>query len=130
MPDTVGEAVATRLIGDAPVGALIGDRIYPSKPTQEPSEDYLVYFGQSGGDGVTLDGSTEYHWYEVRVEATSRTQAGAEAIMAAVRTALHGWRDVSQGVQGSFAQSDADEITLEDGRQVSGQTFSVRFKPV
>lgn len=129
MASTSAEVIAARLLADGPTTALVSTRITPSKPVQEPDGDYLCFWRQSGGDGVTLDGPTASHWEEIRVEATAATQARAEAILKAVRESLHGWRDVANGVQGSFAQGDADEQTLEDGRQVSGQSFMIRFKP-
>lgn len=130
MAATVGEALAPLLLADLPLAALVGARIAPSKPTQEPAGDYLCYWNVGGGDGVALDGPTQYRWQEVRFEAVAGTQARAEAILAALRAVLHGWRDVSEGIQGAFAQGDADEQTLDDGRQISGQSYSIRFKPV
>lgn len=130
-PTTSSEAIAGRLLAeDATVlAALIDTRVFPSKPTQEPTGDYVVYYRNGGGDGVTLNGTPRLKAYEIRVECVGETQARAEAILKAVDARLDGWRDRDIGVQGCFAVGDSDESTLEDGRQVSGQTYKLMFKP-
>ncbi len=132
-PATIGEAVAQRLLGDiGGVVALVASRVYPSKPTQEPTGNYIVYYRTAGGDGVRLGERSGLQNYTVRVEATAETQAAAESIIDAVIARLAGppvWVDKANGVSGCFAQGDKDEDVLEDGRQVSGQSFSVWFKP-
>lgn len=131
MAATEGELIGAWLLADATVASLVETRVYPSKPTQEPDGDHLVYYRVSGGDGTTVGGADRYTWRDVRVEAVSTTQAGAEAILKAARSCLLSKpRDLANGFQGAFARGDADEATLDDGRQVSGQTFGVRFKPV
>ena len=130
---TEGEAIATRLLGDAAITALVSQRVFPSKPTQDPQNDYIVYYRVGGGDGRTLKGRSRLQNYQVRVEATAMTQAKAEAIMAAVRNSLtppdETWKYPENGIEGVHSTADADEQTLEDGRQVSGQTFGVWFRP-
>lgn len=131
-PLTEGEAIATRLLTEPAVTALVGTRIYPSKPTQDPAAAYLVYYRTGGGDGRRLGGRHGLQNYAVRVEATAATQGEAEAILAAVRDRLtpagERWVDKDNGVHGCSTVGDADEQTLEDGRQVSGQTFGIWFK--
>lgn len=130
MPATEGEAIAARLLGGSGVTALVEQRVYPSKPQQEPDGDYVVYFRQAGGDPpVTLSGPGSASWREVRVEAWARTQARAEAILKAVRARLSGWSDWSAGVELCLSRGDADEQTFDANWQVSGQTFGVRFQP-
>ena len=132
VPRTEGEAIAQRLLTEPAVTALVGTRIYPSKPTQDPTEKYVVYYRTGGGDGRRLAGRHGLQNYAVRVEATAGTQAEAEAILAAVRERLapvgDRWVDKTNGVHGCSTVGDADEQTLEDGRQVSGQTYSIWFK--
>lgn len=136
-PATPSEALARRLLTGEAVAALVGTAVHPSKPTQETPGDYVVYFRQGGGDAKTLGGRSALQAHDMRVECYSRTQAGAEAILAAVVTRLCGdraaavavWRDRDNGVHGCFAQGDSDEQVTEDGFQVSGQTFSLWFKP-
>ncbi len=128
MANAPGEALAARLLADAPLGLLIGTGLYPSKPTQEPSSDYAVYFKTGGGDGLNAGGRKTLQQYTFRVEATARTDAAAQAILKAVVDSLTTWADRPGGVQGCFAEGDADDATLDDGRQVCGQTFRVFFQ--
>lgn len=128
MPNTPGEAIGTRLLSDAPLSLLVSTRISPSKPTQEPSGDYVVYYLTGGGDGINAVGRKTLQEYTLRVEGTSATDAGAQAIRKAALATLTTWRDLTSGVQGCFAVGDADDNTLEDGRQVAGQTFRLFFQ--
>jgi len=131
-PRTEGEAIAQRLLTEPAVTALVGTRVYPSKPTQDPVEKYIVYYRTGGGDGRRLAGRLGLQNYQVRVESTAGTQAEAEAILAAIIERLtpagDRWVDKDNGVHGCSTVGDADEQTLEDGRQVSGQTFAIWFK--
>lgn len=129
-PTTPGEAIAGRLTAaDATaLAALVATRVFPSKPTQEPTGDYVTFWRTGGGDGGTLAASNGLRQHEMRVECTGSTEAVAESILGAVSARLNGWRDRTIGVQGCFAVGDSDETTLDDGRQVSGQTFGLWFK--
>ena len=136
-PTTSSDVFAQRLLTGAGVAALVGTRVYPSKPAQDVAEDYVVYFRTGGGDAKTLGGRSGLQPSDIRVECYASTQAAAEAILKAVTTRLcgdraagvPGWRDRANGVHGCFAQGDSDEQVLDDGGQVSGQTFSLWFKP-
>ncbi len=129
---TEGEAIAQRLLSDTAIVQLVGQRVAPSVPTQDPTSDYIVYYRVSGGDGRRLAGRNGLQKYDVRIECTAETQARAEAILAAVVARLtpegERWTDPANGVQGCSTSGDADEAVLEDNRRVSGQTFSIWFK--
>lgn len=129
-PTTPAEAIAGRLTEpNTDLAGLVDTRVYPNKPTQEPSGDYVTFYRSGGGDGSTLGGANGLKSSEIRVEAVAPTQAVAESILDAVAVLLDGWRDRSIGVQGCFAVGDRDEDTQDDGRQVAGQTYSLHFKP-
>jgi hypothetical protein len=134
-PTNTSEAIGGRLLGSyggadlvEALAARVEQRVYPSKPTQGVAGDYVVYWRAGGSDGSTLAGATGLRANEVRVEAVSDTQAGAEAALDAAAALLDGWRDRAIGVQGCFAVGDRDEAVFDDGRQVSGQTFTLHFK--
>lgn len=137
VPANASEAIAQRLLTGTAVAALVGARVFPSKPTQETAADYIVYFRQGGGEVKTIHGRSGLQSHEIRIECYSRTQAVAEQILAAVASRLCGdraagvaaWRDRTNGVHGCFAQGDGDELVTEDAFQVSGQTFSLWFSP-
>jgi len=128
---TPGEAIASRLLATPAVVALVGVRVTPSKPPQDAPGDYLVYYRSAGGGGMRLNGPAGLNAYSMRVDCYSETQAGAEAILTAVRSALGGWSDRANGVQGCFAQEDADEQVIDDAGggvyQVSGQSFQLWY---
>jgi hypothetical protein len=135
VPATSSEAVAARLTHPTDAAALIalvGDRVFPSKPPQEnPTLPYVVWW-ETGGDGmVTLGGRSTLQPYEVRVECYAETEDESKAILAEVRGLLllsrAAWKLLNLGVQGCFASEDADQMTLEDGTEVSGQTFRLHF---
>lgn len=136
-PATPSEAIAQRLLTDATVAALVSDRVFPVKPKQDPVGPYVVYFRQGGGDSKTMSGRGGLQAHEMRVECYAPTEAEAEAVLAACAARLAGdrgagvavWRDRGNGVQGCFAQADSDELVTDDGWMVSGQTFSLWFKP-
>lgn len=133
-PANGSEAIAGRLLGTdgsnvAALAALIGTRVFPTKPTQEQTGDYLAFWRTGGGDGMRLSSPAGLRPVDVRVECRSATEGGAEAILREVVALLHGWSNRTIGVQGCFAVGDSDEETdPDDGRQVSGQTFQLWFK--
>ena len=132
MPVAPGEVIAGRLTSSAALTALVSQRIYPYKPNQDDTGDYVVYMKVSGGGGVRLDGLTGTKWYQFRVEAYAVNDAKSEAIRQAVTLALDGWVDQSIGVVGCFAQEDQDGQTAEDAAgsvyQISGQTFGIWYR--
>jgi hypothetical protein len=132
-PTTPIEAIAGRLLGSygdaSALAALVAKRQYPSKPTQDPPGDHVVFWRVGGGDGANLAGANKLKASEIRVECISATEGGAEKIADAVDGLLNGWRDRGIGVQGCFPVGDRDEATLDDGRQVSGQTYRLHFNP-
>jgi hypothetical protein len=132
MPGTTSEAIAGRLtdaVEATALIALVGSRVYPSKPTQDAALPHVVFW-ETGGDGMkTLAGRSRLQTYDVRVECYAETEAGAKAVLDEARALLDGWRDKSVGVLGCFASEDADQATLEDATEVSGQTFRLHYIP-
>lgn len=134
MAATSAEVIAARLLGDTTLTGLVSDRIWPSLPPQEPEGDWVCFWMEGSGEGLNLDGPQSARWEEIRFQVTTvvggKPKSRADAIIGAIRTRLHGWQDESVGVQLCKAQDDANEQTEADGRQVSGQTFMVRFQPI
>ncbi len=109
--------------------ALVSDRLFPSKPDQDAALPLLTWW-VVGGDGLgTLSGRSRLQAYDLRLEAHARTEAESVAVLAAARPVLHGWRDREIGVQGCFATEDTDQQTIDDGTEVSGQTFRLWYAP-
>lgn len=124
------QAIAGRLAEpDTSLVSLIAQRAYPGKPTGNAGLPYVVFYRASGGDGTNLAGRRGTRQTDIRVDAYARSEEEAEQVLAAVREQLDAWRDRNNGVQGCFAQGDADETILDDDRHSSGQTFSLWFNP-
>lgn len=127
-PSTPGEALASRLLADSGVSALVSTRVWPTKPSDlKAGLPYIVYYKTSGGDGVNLTGRNRLQQYGLRVDCYAQTEAQAEAVRVAVLAAVNGWIDPANGVKGCIPQGDADEQENDDATQVSGQTLSLWF---
>jgi hypothetical protein len=55
-PATPHEAINGRLMATVAVTTLIGQRAYPSLPTQDPPGDYVIHSSTAGGGGPRLGG--------------------------------------------------------------------------
>lgn len=123
---TTSEAIYGRLqdaTAAASLIALIGVKAFPSKPEQDTELPYLVFYLTGGGGLNTVDGPSTLQPRSLRVEGYAATEAGSAAVLDAAAAALDGWSDRPNGIQGCFAEEDADQQTLPDAIEVSGQTF-------
>ncbi len=132
MAATPSEAIADRLtVGADQVIALVGTRVYPAKPTQDPAGAHVVFTITAGGEGTTLGGRNGLQVYDVLVDCVANTAAAAESLLKVVIERLAGppvWRDRDNGIHGCFGSADHSEQVLDDGGQVSSQTFRLWFK--
>jgi hypothetical protein len=95
----IGKAIYARLAGASPVTALVGTRIFPmvsQTPSQPP---YVVYSTVGGTTWNSMSGQTGLAQSRVQVDAYATTYASAQAIAAAVRDALDGFRGMAGGVR-------------------------------
>lgn len=136
-PNTPSEAIIGRLLATSGVTTLVDTRIAPVIPTQDDPEvpapvNYICVTKTSGGGGMRLGRPTLLNQYSMRVDCYAATEAEAEAILAACITALGGWSDKPNKVNGCFPTADADEQITDDAGgsnyKVSGQTFSLWFQ--
>lgn len=134
-PANVAEALASRVLSEPLVTNQIGQRFWPSKPTQEPLDDYAVYLQESSGETPTLEGRARLRRHLIQIMVIAKTKTIADSIMKAIGDRLAGngsdipvWVDKPNGVHACFAMDDADEDTLEDGRQMNTQTFAIHFR--
>ncbi len=126
---TPSEAIGTRLTSDTALAALVSDRIAPIKPEHDATLPYVVFTKSSGGDGANLTAARRTRQHDIRVDVYAANETDAEPVLAAVLDRLDCWQDRSIGVQGCFAQGDADQEQMDDGNVISGQTFSLWFSP-
>ena len=123
-----GEAIAYALLQAPAVTALIGQNVYPVMPTQDAGAPYIVYRRTGGGGANNLGGRRKLQQYTYRLDVQAETQAIAEAVLVAARTALASFRDISNGVQSILLSDDADAaVDSENAYRTPGQSFSIWF---
>lgn len=96
-----------RLSEDPTLTALVGTRIFPTRPTNDTVLPFVVYQLTGGEPQYTLSGPTGLVRYEFTIDYWATTQAAAIDVGEAVASLLNGWRSAS--VQGSFLTNHADE---------------------
>jgi hypothetical protein len=117
MSDT-GKAIYSRLTGTVAVSNLIGLRVYPhSAPPQQKTYPLAVYMGD-GAIHVVGDDAT-YH-EQVNIATIASTYAEAQAVSAAIRTALHGQAGTWGGVAVHRALHNSGS---EDTKQVEDESI-------
>lgn len=124
------EAVFARLAATAGLTAVVGTRITPQLPTQEPTFPLATFAVSSDGTRpVAIGGSGGPSGYVGAVAVYAMTEADAIAGAKAASNALHGWRDVADGVRGCWA-GEPDGDWTDDGYRVYTVEFTLKFKPV
>ena len=128
----VGIAIYSILRDDAPVGALIGNRIYPNVATRKAEFPFVVY--QVTGDSPTdiKDGVSPLDENAILVMCFSKTYEEASNIADAVRTALDRVNGtyagvVIQGIQYLGYNEDFDVKDADDGVYVKSLNFRIRL---
>lgn len=106
----IGGALVALLEGDFHVAGLIGDRIYPQVLPQDPTLPAVTYRRISAIRVRSQDGPSGVARPRYQLDAWSRSYAEADAVAAAVRTRLDGYRGDIGGetIQGAFADVDRD----------------------
>lgn len=123
------EAVFAKLSATTGLTAVVGTRIAPQLPTQEPTFPLATFTVSSDGTRpVAIGGSGGPSGYVGSVSVYAMTEAAALAGAKAASDALHGWRDPADGVRGCWA-NEPDGDTTEDGYRVYTVDFSLKFKP-
>ena len=128
----VGKAIYEILSDDAPVGALIGNRIYPNVAMQGSEFPFAVY--QVTGDSPTdiKDGVSPLDENAISVMCFSQTYEEASDIADAVRPALDRvdgtYEGVElQGIQYLSYNDDFDVKDDDDGVYVKSLNFRIRL---
>lgn len=107
------------LSADAPLGALVGARIYPDLIPEQVAAPYVGYERTSSTPAATLEGTVLAERVDILIACWANTRRQANQIADAARAALAGtaWRYAGSG-------SEVDETTgrLAATLQVSLQT--------
>lgn len=80
------------LLAASPVAAIVGTRVYPVQVPQGQSLPAIVLTAASHEDERTLQGHGGYPLSEVIVDSCGATYEAADALAAAIRTALEDYR--------------------------------------
>jgi porphobilinogen deaminase len=100
----IGTALRAKLQATAGVTGLLSTRVYPDQLEQGCDMPAAVYFVVSGNEEGSLDGLVGLTHSRIQVDAYATTRAGANALAAAIRTALASQAN-SRGTWGTVAVS-------------------------
>jgi hypothetical protein len=95
----IEEAIYARLVGDASVAALIGDRLYPGQGEQDSELPLAVYQQANQRKLQTLTGVINCNQYTMRLDVWAGTYAEAKAVYHAIRNSLVGFQGELGGGQ-------------------------------
>lgn len=115
----IGAALRTHLLADVGLAALIGTRVHPLILPQGSVFPALTYQQISDLPGHTLGGPVDLHRIRMQIDVWASTYLSMEAVSAALRTALDGYRGQWGGsppdivVQGAFLQTERDLYEAE-----------------
>lgn len=128
MAASVEAAITAKLKATTAVNTAVGGNVAPQLNTQEPAPKRLTYGKLGSESNPKLGGGGSKKAYTVRVDCVAPTEVEAAALGKLVRDALDGWQDKAAGVDGAFHLDSASEVT-ELGERVSGETFTIWFRP-
>lgn len=117
---TATQAIVARLLADAGVVALVGDRIDPGRPSQSATWPVLTYRLISGTDSIAQDGGQGLRECRIEINAWAYTYLETEELAEAVNAALHGqtWRSSEIGYIAAFHAGERD---LPEDPQLKGE---------
>lgn len=84
----VSDAIATRLIADNPLAALIGDRVYPVVAKQTTAQPFVVYVMDSAPRQVTYAGTHALVQGDLEVHCYAKSYKVVKQVAAAVKASL------------------------------------------
>ena len=90
----IGAIIYSALANNAGVAALVGQRIYPEEAPDEADLPLIVYGVQANEQ---IDGSARLIRSTVTVNTYAATDTAAEAVAAAIRTALEDYNGTDSG---------------------------------
>lgn len=128
-------ALRARLIADATISGLVGNRIYPGRAPQKPTMPYLVYHRISTIRESTLDvGNAKVPEVRMQVDVIAATQAVVEEILNAMRISMDNFIGTSNGVTvlGVSVVDEQDQPEFYEGSDTvfyhSSLDFSIIYR--
>jgi hypothetical protein len=110
---TIGTDLYTKLTGTAGVAALVGTRVYPMRLPPGAAMPAITYSRVSGAREQALAGASFLPHPVFEISCWATTYAGADALAAAVRTAIDGW--IPTGGAGTDWRNEIDLVDPETG---------------
>ena len=132
---SASKALRARLIDDATMFSLVGNRIYPGRAPQKPTMPYIVYHRISTVRSATLDtGNTKVPEVRMQVDVVASTQAEVETILNQMRLVMDNFRGTSSGVVvlGVSVSDEQDQPEFFEGSDTvfyhSSLDFSIIYR--
>jgi hypothetical protein len=132
---SASKALRARLIDDATMFGLVGNRIYPGRAPQKPTMPYVVYHRISTVRSATLDtGNTKVPEVRMQVDVVATTQSEVETILNQMRLVMDNFRGTSSGVTvlGVSVDDEQDQPEFYEGSDTvfyhSSLDFSIIYR--
>jgi hypothetical protein len=132
---SASKALRARLIDDATMFGLVGNRIYPGRAPQKPTMPYIVYHRISTLRSATLDtGNTKVPEVRMQVDVVATTQSEVETILNQMRLVMDNFRGTSSGVTvlGVSVDDEQDQPEFYEGSDTvfyhSSLDFSIIYR--
>lgn len=121
-PEGIEKEFSDRLVGDAQLRALVGDRIYPGTAKQGAARPYVVYKRSSTDPKPHFGGGGDFAIAVIEVRAVS--DAGEytqiKTIAERLRLLLHGWSDRSRNISACLLDRYQDATERPAGGKERG----------
>lgn len=114
---SIESELVSRLEDDAGVGAVAGDRIYPTKLPQDPTYPALTYFKVSGPREYDLSGPTGWARARYQIDCWGDDYGDAHSLAAAVRASLSGFNGTLTTLHATIKLDNERDDYDEDARK-------------
>ena len=132
---SASKALRARLIDDATMSGLVGNRIYPGRAPQKPTMPYIVYHRISTVRAATLDtGNAKVPEVRIQCDVIASTQSEVETVLSQMRIVMDNFRGTSSGVTvlGVSVDDEQDQPEFYEGSDTvfyhSSLDFSIIYR--
>lgn len=132
---SASKALRARLIADATMTGLVGNRIYPGRAPQKPTMPYIVYHRISTVRAATLDtGNAKVPEVRIQCDVIASSQSEVETVLSRMRIVMDNFRGTSSGVTvlGVSVDDEQDQPEFYEGSDTvfyhSSLDFSIIYR--
>lgn len=132
---SASKALRARLIADATMTGLVGNRIYPGRAPQKPTMPYIVYHRISTVRAATLDtGNAKVPEVRIQCDVIASSQSEVETVLSRMRVVMDNFRGTSSGVTvlGVSVDDEQDQPEFYEGSDTvfyhSSLDFSIIYR--